>query len=396
MKTLGFLVAFTLAAFAQDLEKSLDELQAQHRKLEGYLATYKSVSEKGKQALIETGIDHKSGWAFVQISFKDAEGTATGNIEMWVTEDGDYIVKEDENIARFEGFGKLAARLEELRLIISKDGEVSPSSIAIVVLLEEKNIDCGISFSTRAPRWLTGPEKLLQANDDEVTVSWENYGKITIDRTSGLIKLQELELEGGKRTLKLVDWKKNPGAKAVSERMNIPLEAAIRKNIGDSGLSQKLIRGVFQQLLEETAKLDEGGKDYEEFLAKLEDKFVTYLEGESLGRVPFFKQELSFIAIDHFVEKVQALAVDKGQEIEAAAIFGDARFRNKFENDFASGLIKRAPEKMKPFFLNDLLGGELKVNGRKQIEARKQTEKFLEKAYYRARIRSDIKDYFKK
>jgi hypothetical protein len=122
-------------------------------------------------------------------------------------------------------------------------------------------------------------------NDQQVEFDWGELGLITLDRKTGLLMAQEIAMAEGKRTVELIEWKKNPGAKAISSRMQLPFKDAPRRDLVETGMSKQLLRWVFQELVTESGK--NKNLEIKPYLAEIEDGFVTFLQKEKLEAIPF-------------------------------------------------------------------------------------------------------------
>jgi hypothetical protein len=95
------------------------------------------------------------------------------------------------------------------------------------------------------------------------------------------------------------------------------------------------------------------------------------------------------------VTSFQEKAAEKGKIIDARAIFGLPEFRKTIETIVTEKLQKSAPPRMQEETLKDLLGGELSVRGRGEIQVRKSVEAFLARSYLRARVSRAVDRYLK-
>jgi hypothetical protein len=93
------------------------------------------------------------------------------------------------------------------------------------------------------------------------------------------------------------------------------------------------------------------------------------------------------------VTSFQEKAAEKGKIMDARAIFGLPEFRKTIETIVTEKLQKSAPPRMQT--LKDLLGGELSVRGRGEIQVRKSVEAFLARSYLRARVSRAVDRYLK-
>jgi len=394
MKILGMLFVSLAIAGAAPLEEEVVKLVANYDKLEGYQATYEAMTQDGKKGIFEVGIDFKSGWAYVTADLRERDGKVIQRSRQWATGDGQFVMAVNNEVTVYKGFGNLGSRFEELANLLNKDDKARPVRLVLSAHLTKAGAATAIGVGIGRPDWLKNL-KAIQANDEkQVQFDWGEGGLITVDRETGLLLGQEIEVEGGKRTVQVVEWKKNPGAKAISSRMQVPLEDAPRRDLAETGMSKQLLRKVFQEFVMESGRNEK--LDIKPYLAEIEDDFVTFLEGEKLDGAPFGNEKKLFTFIDQFVQKIQAMAEKKGQEIEAIAIFRDARFRNLLETQATGILRAKAPGRVKELVLRDLLGGELKSEGRQsEVLARRAVEDFLERSYFRARVRKSIQNYLK-
>jgi hypothetical protein len=392
MKTLGmFLVSFAIAG-ADRLEEEGDKLVANYEKLEGYQATYEAMTQDGKKGIFEVGIDFKSGWAYVTSDLQGVDGKVVQRSEQWATGEGQFVMAVNGEVVVYEGLVNLGKRYDELITLLGKNANASPFKLSLSAHLTRQEIATAIGVGVTRPTWLKNLEAIQSLNEKQMQFVWGEGGIITVDRETGLLMAQEITVEGGKRTMKVVERKNNPGAKAISSRMQLPLKDAPRRDFAETGMSKQLLRKVFQEFVIQSGKKKE--PELGPYLAKIEDDFITFLEGEKLDGVALGNEAALFDAFDEFVQKLQAMAAKDGRKIGAAAILTDVKFRNLLETQATELINKKAPPQIKGLLLKDLLGGDLKTEGRQsEILARRKIEEFLERCYYRARVRKSIGRY---
>ncbi len=395
MKFLAILFILLTPAWADQLEEEVEKLATNFEKLEGYQASYEAETQDGKKGLFEVGVDFKSGWAYLILDFKKKDGTPLHRMEQWATGEGELIIKGNDEATVYEGLGKLMERLNAFQKLFKKEGEFRPFQISAMTYLTEDQASTTVGLGKVRPAWLKNIDAVVDSDDEKVRLDWGKNGIITVDRKNGFLNHQEIIVEGGKRTLKLVKWKKNPGAAAIAKRFTPPLEDVPRKDIVESGMSKDLLRISFQIFLVESAKPGSRREDLDEFLKVKEEEFVTYLGSEPLDGPELLKKEQMMETFEKVLDGALKSAEKRGKKIDPAVAFQDVKFRNNVEITFAEGLVKNIPPAFKMIIQKTLFGERLQAEGVIQVATRKIIEDFLEKCYFRAMVRRTAEDFFK-
>ena len=288
------------SGYAGELEEKISSLRKNYDALEGYWAMYDARTETGKTTTFEQGADFASGWAFVRIELRDAGGKHITSNEQWATKEGDYVIRNDDQVLVFTGLNEMGERCDQLRKVFKRNGEISPMRVAPNCYLTETGVTSvvgGVGFSTAGRDWFSGIEDLISATETEITLNWGEHGTIILDPSSGLLISQVITLDKGKREMKRTDWQKNPGEKMISTRMNINLNDAGKSALVELGMGRKMLGAILQSLIKEVGKEPQLGNDLQEFLNEREDAVTGFLDQEILKGAPFPNDEFLFKAI---------------------------------------------------------------------------------------------------
>jgi hypothetical protein len=394
MKILGIFCSLILLAGAERLEEEVAKLTTEYHKLEGYQISYDGLTQDGKKGVFKAGVDFKSGWAYSIMDVQDEDGMPLMRSEQWSTGEGDFVMVQNGKAVVYEGFGKMQTRFDELKKLLSKKAEPSEWKLSLSLHLTRDRVQTSIASGSSKPAWLENHLAIKASNEDEIELDWGENGIITVDRKSGLMMSQEIVVAGGQRTLKVIDWKKNPGEEAIAASMQVALDGAPRRDIAELGMFQDLLLKVFQQFILESGKLKNEG-ELEALLEKIEDDFVEFLKGEPFDEAPFGPDETLFKAFDLFVEQVQEKAEEKGQKVETHAILSNAKLRRTLETSLAKSLLKKAPPEAKEKILKQLLGSDLKARERQEIAARRTIHAFLIQSFVKTKISRAIDSHLK-
>ena len=205
----------TLGALAADEPRDtaawVEALSEAYSKATGYTATYRSVGEN-KVLDANIAVDQQSGRFAFELSAAGPGGKF--RIRQWNTSDG--VIFADDNGKRM----KISGAKDELDYLRSF-GEILPAGEPLHVdalqyspflLLTSDRFKTGMYFGTRrSTQWeqLTeGDLELMEATADRVVFGTKGFGKLTIDRTNGILIRQETFGEKGEeRNLDRVKFK---------------------------------------------------------------------------------------------------------------------------------------------------------------------------------------------
>ena len=395
MKALSIFLVIAGFASAQEPTDTLEELQNQYDKLKGYEARYEATTEKGNTAVFEIGVDFKSGWAFLKNEVKDKAGRTLKKSQQWSTDEKLIILEEGNKTIVFEGLGDLGERFTDLQKLFDPDQESSLARITPSAYLTKTGASIGVGFNATAPSWLVEPDKIIASDEKEIQFDWGQHGVITVSRETGLIIKQEISLDEGRRTLKMVELKKNTGPESVAKHFNIEIEGAPRKQIGELEINRGMLRQVFQNLINQMSTQKNGAKNLETLLEQLEDRFVTYLQGEPLDQAKLFEEKEFIDYIGTLTKSLQEKAKESGHEIAGSAFLKHPQFSKIIERRIAETILEKSSNEESQKILNELLGGELQARGRKGKNIRRSVLEFLELSYYRIKVQDAMKGYLK-
>lgn len=381
---------------ADELSEALDALATSHGKLEGYQATYDAKTSTGKSGTIEIGVDFKSGWSYLISELKDTKGEVNQKGQQWTTGEGNYLMQSGERVVVFEGFGELGKRFSALADLMGREENALPARIKPGANLDQTGIQMGIGYTTGGEGLLRHVEKLVLKNDKEVRLQMGKFGEVTFDPQTGVLLSQTIKTDTQLRTLKRTAWVPNPGRDAIATKLNIELDGAPRRNLRESGMSQKFIREVLQNKIDAAArdkKLSDGMSAY---LLSVEDNFVAFLDQEPLNKAGFIKNEFFFRFMDQAMAQTAARLKQDGKKIGAVDILTAPDSRRAFLGKLVDTFRKQAPPIKKQEYLSEVLNGKLEGEKGEALIARVLVEDFVERSYYRVRIGRAIDAYIQR
>lgn len=183
---------------------------AQH----GYLATYHSEGE-GKALDATVALDFGSGMAISQMTAIKNGRNMSGRF--WTTESGEIFV--DAN-GRRAYYPSSAPEIGALKQLFPDSRDITPVAVP-GFLLTVDSFGQSLKWSNQPqPDWAEAASdlKLGQVTPETVTFETKEYGQLTIDRKTGVLKRQFLTApDGEKRILEQTSFKPNPGNDVILE-----------------------------------------------------------------------------------------------------------------------------------------------------------------------------------
>jgi len=213
--------AFVLTATAErSLKDWQEELSAAYLKQESLIVTYTS---QGKKNSLEAtmALEHSSGLRLLRVL-----GKIDGKIEEvrnWNTPDDHFYVQTSLGLIRVDGVEKEARYLTEILVAVQKLREepgppiVSSSKISLLFDKESIAAFAGLSIHRESPwKYALAKAKVDEFNEETVTFTTPDHGKLTFNRSNGLLILQSVKgKQGDDRTLIAENVRLNPGKEAI-------------------------------------------------------------------------------------------------------------------------------------------------------------------------------------
>lgn len=384
-----------MAARASELDDTLKALDDRFEKLEGYEATYEAKTSDGNIGNISIGVDFKSGWAYLLSELKDGEGNIIQKGEQWATSDGLYLIQSGDRLAVFDGFGELGKKFDGLARALAPDKKIVPSRVKPNFYLDRTGIQMGIGHSTAGVNMFSKATKLLEKDEKTARLDLSEFGIVEVELKTGLVTSQLLKSGDKTRSFKRLTYTPNPGKDAIAKKLTIKLDGVPRRNLRESGMSQKFIRQTLQKLIDQAGTHKAFSDGLGEYLKGIEDQFVTFLSSEPLNRSGFIKNDFLFPVLDKATAKTtQKLRAD-GKKITAVDLLTTPASREPLVRGMTELFRKKAPAQKKEQYLNEVLNGRLKGEKGDELIARILVEDFIERCYYRIRIGRGIDAYVK-
>lgn len=379
---------------AGEKDGNVDKLNAAFQQLDSFSASYQATTETGKTADFFHGADFESGWAYAIIEGRDKDGTTVMRNEQWATADGTFLMKNDGQVIVFDGFAEEIARIDTLRKLLGVSPDLGPMKIYPFCDLSPTEVSISIGTRTKGPMWLTELEDPIKSDETSVTFQTDDDGTVVINRTNGLIQSKTFKLPNGIREMHLVDWKKNPGSKAISGGLKVNLEDARRESISTMGIGRQMFFALLRGIIRETEKIEDIRKELPEFLKIREEGLVEYLRKEPLNGVGFVKRDVLYPAFENLIQKLSETAAKQGKDVNVFdELARDLKFQQKVSGILADILIRNTPAAKREEFLLDALGQKLTAKGKEQEKTLKAVEAFVERAYFRVRIERSLQEF---
>lgn len=231
----GFIItAFSLIASPGLPAQLVDELAmerahliAAHQKLGNHLVQYEEFLNNRLVGRVEFGRHSESGWGFSRTLTIDDNGNLQARQEQWICPDGRFIQKAEEDMFLFEGasaawrdYRKMAA------LLHGREGSESPIQPYGFLFTSETPRTFSMINSGGLPNerpWIEGCQLFYDRHENESLLIHPVWGRLTMDRETGLVKQQAINRPEGVSRLVLSSLQKEPAADDFARRLDLPL-----------------------------------------------------------------------------------------------------------------------------------------------------------------------------
>ncbi len=376
--------------------KAVAQLSAAYAKMDGYTATYHSVSE-GKSVDCTLGMDHPSGLGFVRVAA--TKGDQTMDMRQWATPADRVYFSAGGKTMMVKGLNEELASLRELANVITgKPADGGPMQFTPEILLEKSVFIAGIGMTTTVmPPWFSFVEDAsIQASDDKsITFLTKEDGSLTISRENGMLVRQSLPVEGGEpRVMELKELQLNPGKEAITKISADWSVADAEKKPVIAWM--KPIRLLYFQSIIDSAeqgkvgkdKLDEVLEEQYEVLRNFAKACLNEREGPFATKAdwPELFAKAKTVGRKKWLEDTPG--ADASNEKGFLEFLQSPEFRLQVRNSVVEGIL--TPEEAPETIMDDIFGrggwASLKVGNDLGVGAKKSLVNALSRAYLEALV----------
>ena len=387
-----------LAARADELEEEKDHLIQKLKDSGSFIATYEWRCDQELQATFQIAAHYKSGCAYVRqingmIPIRDKlRGwlrlveivRATGRYKMLVNPAGETAILRAQHGYLHNGTNSF---LKDLRIVaqeLNPGREDAPIFRTPSLLLGKDSISLAVLFGNGSTGWISAGQKMIKRNDDEVIFSHPEHGELIIERSSGLLRSQQLNSELGLMSMTLTKVIRKPGWPEITREIgNLPRGLPSRPFYQCPAASQ-ITHFLFQTMIR-----DEKPLDLPTHLILREEAFIRFLEKQPIS--PRLGESGRFVPL--IEEQAQKRA--KRLKVPVVQVLNDERFRQEQLRMFALNLQNLPSAMPAPLFFERVLGRPLQARTKFEEFRKSQIEQFFQHCLLRTELERDLKLYRK-
>ena len=372
------------AQLVDDLAIEKAHLVAAHQKLGNHLASYDEFLNNRLVGRVEFGRHSESGWGFARTSMFDDNGNLKTRQEQWICPDGRFIQKAEEDMFLFEGasaawrdYRKMAALLhgregreatiQPYGFLFTSDSPRTFSTINSGGLLYERP-------------WIEGCQHFYDRHENESLLIHPVWGRLTMDRETGLVKQQAINRPEGVSRLVLSSLQKEPAADDFARRLDLPLADLTAAPYRESPHARTQLYLLLQSLM---------GEDCVARCPTL-DLLEDHLMLQEQDFVGFLSRNIPWLAMDENhpnVRRVVQIAVSRAKvsNDHPVAVMQHQAFKRRLIKGCAKNLRQSLAEQPNAEFLKNWIGNTIQSRP-DQAERLKIVEDFFIRSYLRASL----------
>ena len=137
-------------------------------------------------------------------------------------------------------------------------------------------------------------------------------------------------------------------------------------------------------------------KQLKQTLGKAEDALVFYLMRYSMDSSHLFKQRQWGELTDNLIENIDQAAKKNGRVKNASEILNRPHARAKLRRSYTKPIFEKIPDEIISTTTKQILGAQLKANGKNGTEAVKIIQSALVRAYIGAKIEQSFRKHLVK
>ncbi|MFK7909756.1 MAG: hypothetical protein AB8F34_04055 [Akkermansiaceae bacterium] len=400
MKQLLISILSCAIVCAQNSTKPYDEgsvarqLIEKYQDQQSYIAKYEFTKDKGESLIIVIASNLKTGSFYV--APKSKFGISLLGLNAIWSPDGEKIfILKGKSLAQITGVEQMKIRRAQLLSIMGLDDKQRESILIPELFMTEKTVQLVFNHDSTPPAWPDVVTKIKSMNKEIVIWDTARHGSITVNRESGLINRQAIQVEAASRKMRLIEFTANQNINKLFPKHD--LEVKSKLDIIKTPLAKRQEAAVFQKLV---TQYDHEKSDLEKLTLQLkaaEDNLVNYFKKYDPEKKYTALREEWWKNTMHQIINHADKAIKKGgrfQGMADALVQPDARVA--LRRSYTRRVSTKIPKKYAPAITEFLLGQQLSANTANGKAAISQVQQALVNVYTGTEIEQGFDKYLAK